>query len=504
MPTYPQQLITSLCEHLGERLVTFFSIEHLKYFEEYADLNGFVADTLWKFIKTETQKTEINSVYNTQVKMRRQKRNRWFSNYESLCAEYQLSDKKNPYYKIWHDHDQLMGSVFLKLYDAADLDTVIENYKEKLNAWQQDDESLLIDYPLLQNKTKLQVKTSFQNDLIINLIEIILESYDGNIENYFSKKPDILLDKPFFASSKFSVPFKESLDSYVADLVNFDKDDTTFQMLVSSDPNDPPNGAKLRVFDPRDNQILMTLINHINLDFYESKQIILEVGTIAKAINSRPNKHLYDDIKKRLHNMGRTTFQMYKKDNPNEPVYTFSFFDNVRTIDKEGKEFISVTFGNTLYDSIAKRKMISVTSSNYNSLELELSKLLYHNLQKERIALSTSSVPDEHGYLYKTYDYSYFQRIILFKKKKKAENIQLIMETLQEFVEKQIALADFRYDKGQGLFHLYYFPLNDDERADLISTGSSKNELLTDHLQNNDGDSPDSKVKIVQTSLDFS
>lgn len=78
------------------------------------------------------------------------------------------------------------------------------------------------------------------------------------------------------------------------------------------------------------------------------------------------------------------------------------------------------------------------------------------------------------------------------------------METLQEFVEKQIALADFRYDKGQGLFHLYYFPLNDDERADLISTGSSKNELLTDHLQNNDGDSPDSKVKIVQTSLDFS
>ncbi len=248
----------------------------------------------------------------------------------------------------------------------------------------------------------------------------------------------------------------------------------------------------------------MTLINHINLDFYESKQIILEVGTIAKAINSRPNKHLYDDIKKRLHNMGRTTFQMYKKDNPNEPVYTFSFFDNVRTIDKEGKEFISVTFGNTLYDSIAKRKMISVTSSNYNSLELELSKLLYHNLQKERIALSTSSVPDEHGYLYKTYDYSYFQRIILFKKKKKAENIQLIMETLQEFVEKQIALADFRYDKGQGLFHLYYFPLNDDERADLISTGSSKNELLTDHLQNNDGDSPDSKVKIVQTSLDFS
>ncbi len=473
MPTYPQQLITSLCDHLDERLKNFFSIEHLRYFDEYADLNGLVADTLWEYIKKETQKTEINSVYNTQVKMRRQKRKRWISNHESSHEKYAFSDKKSPYYSVWHDHDQMMGSVFLKLYDAPDLETVIKNYQKKLADWQQNDKSLLIDYPLLSNRTKHQVRTSFKNDLIINLIEIITESYDGNIDNYFSKKPDILLDKPFFAPAKFSVPFKESLDSYVADLVNFDKDDTTFQMLVSYDPNEAPNVDKLRVFDPKDNQILMTLINHINLDFYESKQITLEVGTIAKAINSRPNKRLYDDIKMRLHNMARTAFQMYKKENPNEPIYTFSFFDNVRTISKDGKEYVSVTFGNTLYESITKKKMISVTSSNYNSLDLELSRLLYHNLQKERIALSVSSVPDEHGYLYKTYDYSYFQRIILFKKKKKADNIQLITETLEEFVEKKIALASFRYDKGQGLFHLYYFTLSDDERADLISTNEA-------------------------------
>lgn len=501
MPTYPQQLITSLCDHLDDRLKKFFSIEHLRYFEEYADLNGLVSDTLWEYIKNETQKTEINAVYNTQVKMRRQKRKRWTANHESSHEKYPLSDKKSPYYTIWHNHDQLMGSVFLKLYDAPDLETVIDNYQKKLDVWQQNDKSLLIDYPLLSNRTKHQVKTGFKNDLIINLIEIILESYDGNINNYFSQRPDILLDKPFFAPAKFSVPFKESLDSYVADLVNFDRDDTTFQMLVSYDPNEPPNGEKLRVFDPRDNQILMTLINHINLDFYESKQIILEVGTIAKAINSHPNKRLYDDIKRRLHNMGRTAFQMYKKDNPNEPIYTFSFFDNVQTISRDGKEFVAVTLGNTLFDSITKQKMISVTSSNYNSLELELSRLLYHNLQKERIALSTSSIPNEHGYLYKTYDYSYFQRIILFKKKKKTENIQLIMETLQEFVEKQIALADFRYDKGQGLFHLYYFPLTDDERADLISAKDpAKTRHLPEAVEYAD-DTP--KVQAVQATLDL-
>lgn len=502
MPSYPQQLITSLCDHLKERLVDFFSIEHLKYFDDYADLNGFVSDTLWEYIKNETQKTEINSVYNTNVKMRREKRKRWINNYISSYNKYPLSDKKNPFYTVWRDQDQLMGSVFLKLYDAPDLDTAIKNYQKRLDEWQQNDKSLLIDFPLLYIKTKLQVRTGFKNDLIINLIEIILDSYDGNIENYFSKKPDILLDKPFFAPAKFSVPFRESLDSYVADLVHFDKDNTTFQMLVGYDPNEPQNKNTLRVFDPKDNQILMTLINHINLDFYESKQIILEVGTIAKAIsaNSHPSKRLYDDVKIRLHNMARTTFQLYEKDNPSEPIYTFSFLDNVRTISNDGKEFVSVTFGNALFDSITKNKMISVTSSTYNSLELELSKLLYHSLQKERIVLSTSSTPDERGYLYKTYDYSYFQRIILFKKKKKVDNIRLITETLQEFVNKKIALADFQYDKEQGLFHLYYYTLSNDERADLINTVNTKQiEQFTDAA-----DPPQEREpEIIQTTLDL-
>ena len=60
MPTYPQQLITSLCDHLADRLVSFFSIERLKYFGEYHDLNELVADTLWNYIKNETQKSDIH------------------------------------------------------------------------------------------------------------------------------------------------------------------------------------------------------------------------------------------------------------------------------------------------------------------------------------------------------------------------------------------------------------------------------------------------------------
>ena len=305
-----------------------------------------------------------------------------------------------------------------------------------------------------------------------------MDSFDGNIESYFAKKPEIFLNNPMFSPSKYSVPSKQqSINSYVADLVSYDKDDMVFQMLVNYDPTNTDEMRSLKVFDSKDNQILLTLFNNIHLDFYESRQIVISVGDIAKSLNSRPNKHQYEDVKLRVHNMARTGFRLCRKDKPNDPVFTFTMFDSVETIKKDGKEFLVITCGNTLYESISKKRMISVTSSNFNSLDKDLSRLLYHHLQKERISLSASSAPNENGLLCKTYDYSYFQRIVLFKKKKKKDNIDLIIETLNEFIEKKIALADFSYDSKSGLFHLSYFPLSEDEKSDLNSMNDTPESL---------------------------
>ena len=474
---YPKQLITSLCKQLPENLINFFEIEKRNYFQEYEDLHDIVSSTIWYFIKDETSKTEINAVNMIQLKMRRQKKSRWINAYEKAAA-LPVTNKKNPFYPIISAFRSMPGHDFLKLYDANDVETVIENQKEAVKRWSGDDKSLLIDFPLITSKTPNQVLSCFKIDLILILIEIIMDSFDGNIESYFAKKPEIFLNNPMFSPSKYSVPSKQqSINSYVADLVSYDKDDMVFQMLVNYDPTNTDEMRSLKVFDSKDNQILLTLFNNIHLDFYESRQIVISVGDIAKSLNSRPNKHQYEDVKLRVHNMARTGFRLCRKDKPNDPVFTFTMFDSVETIKKDGKEFLVITCGNTLYESISKKRMISVTSSNFNSLDKDLSRLLYHHLQKERISLSASSAPNENGLLCKTYDYSYFQRIVLFKKKKKKDNIDLIIETLNEFIEKKIALADFSYDSKSGLFHLSYFPLSEDEKSDLNSMNDTPESL---------------------------
>lgn len=476
MISYPKQLITSLCEQLPESLTKFFEIEQRKYFHDFDDMSAIVSSTLWEYLHSETSKTEINGVHLTQIKMRRQKKSRWLETYKKESAENDITNKKNPFYPINQAYHAMDGHTFLKIYEATDVETVIENQKSAIEEWASNDKSLLIDFPLINSKTKNKVRSCFKVDLIVSLTEIIIDSLDGDIGSYFTSKPTILLESPLFAPSKFAVPVSQAFDSYVADLVDLDADDMVFQMLVSSDPNSTDDIKNVKVFDPKDNQILLTLINNIRMDFFGSKQLVIDVGSIAKSINSRPNSHLYEDVKLRVHNMARTGFRLCKKETPNDPLFTFSLFDNVKTINQEGKEYLSITFGDTLFDAITKKRMISVTSSNYNLLDMDLSKLLYHHLQKERITLSTSSVPDEKGLLHKSYDYSYFQRIILFKKKKKKENVQLITDALTEFVNKAIALADFNYDTKNGLFHLYYFPLSEDEKADLNSMIDSKEE----------------------------
>lgn len=465
--TYPKQLISSLAKQLNKNLIRFFELENHKYFEEWNNLNEIIEDTLLKYLKNETEKSELKSIYSMQSKMQYQRKTRWFNTYKTNKEKYPGDSKKHPFYSIYNDFQSRSSQSFRKLYENSDIDSVIKHYEASVSNWMKDETSLLTEYPLIAVKTCKQIISSFQIDLIVNLLGIIMESWDGNIKSYFTKKPDILLDKPIFAASKFSIPFKASIDSYVADLTSFDKDDMIFQMLVnqSSDHN---NGIqKFNVFDQKDNQILLTLINNANLDFYKNKTVSLEIGAIAKSINKRPSKYCYQDIKQRLHNMVRTSFRICKKENPDEPIFSFNFFDNVLTPRVNGKEFAVVTFGNVLYDAIIMQTMTTVTSDNYDLLELKLSKLMYHTLQKERIMISASSKSGENDDLQQSYDYSFFQRIILFKSKKKSSNIKLIISSLEEFIEKHICISKFDFDKENGIFHLNYYPVFKDESEDI-------------------------------------
>ena len=63
------------------------------------------------------------------------------------------------------------------------------------------------------------------------------------------------------------------------------------------------------------------------------------------------------------------------------------------------------------------------------------------------------------------YSYTYFQTIVRFKLKNKKKNLQLIQESLQEFVDNNIVIDSFELKNG--VFIINFLPLSEAEIQDL-------------------------------------
>lgn len=98
-------------------------------------------------------------------------------------------------------------------------------------------------------------------------------------------------------------------------------------------------------------------------------------------------------------------------------------------------------------------------------LELNLNMILYQPLFKERIILSMKDT-SESAELSADYPYSFFSSSVRFPNQSKKKNMDLIEESLKEFMEKKIVVKSFER-KTSMQFRIYFYPLSEDERADL-------------------------------------
>lgn len=478
------QLITTLCEHLPENITDFFSLEHKKYFKDYSSINDFVSETFRElYTASELQKTDITAKKKAEVKKRTQRKRRWVELFYENAENYPLSDKNNPFYSINNMLLTMPGQTFVKIYGTNDIEKVISSLKDDVNSWSENNNSLLIEFPLLSSKTNTQIVASYKTDLLICLTNVILSLWSGNIQLFFNQKPLFMMEHPIFSPQKTSVPFIKTVDSYVVDLFAYDKDDLVFQAYLNN--GEEPRNNSLDIFDERDHQILLYIMNDINLSFYQNREFVVDPWAVARFINHRPNTALCEDIIARIHRMQGVGFKLFKKNDLIRPILSFSFFDTVMNDEGTGKLYLRITAGNAVYDAITKQQVIRVKSADYNSLEQKMSRLLFHHLQKERIALSNSTHPGEDGLLHKIYDYSFFQHTMILKKGTKKTYLKLISESLQEFVDKKIVLAKFDCDSVLGTFTLYYFPLSEDEKADFTITMHNTSSDLIENSEDN-------------------
>lgn len=135
----------------------------------------------------------------------------------------------------------------------------------------------------------------------------------------------------------------------------------------------------------------------------------------------------------------------------------FNLFDNITIKEDAERPYAIAQFGEILSNAIIQKKLISITSASYDILTNNLSRIICYAMKREQIANQETKMNE--------YSYTYFQKIVRFKLKNKKKNMQLIQESLQEFVENQIAIKHF--ELRNGIFIIQFLPLSDAEIEDL-------------------------------------
>lgn len=451
---YPRLVISTLITQVDETLIDFYSDNKDKYNFPYADMNDLIDNTLQEYLpESSNAASDLKAVYAMQTRLRRQKKTRWRKScIDSLAMD--LSSNKNAFHFLLEQQELLTVSQFKTLYKYNNIEKVIEELVKQIEEWQADASAYLISFPLISNQTPKQLLTVLKHDLFINLLNVINEKYNGSINSIIRRKPEVLIDNPVFTATLRTIPLQDTLDDFAAELLNTNN----MKFEVSA-----PNTGELtpHLLSQKDSEIISCLIDNITLDFYDSGSVTVPLNVIAKALHNRPNSRHYAELKEKLLNMSKLNFKSSVQD---KAVMSFNIFDNILiTSDPTGHLICRATFGKVLHNAIMKRKMVGVTSNNFYALELSLSRIIYHALERERIRLSTTSPTTD---LRKNYDYSFFERIVIFPKRRKDKNMILIQKSLDEFVKKKICIESYKISNN--VFQILFFPLSEDEKADLI------------------------------------
>ena len=329
-------------------------------------------------------------------------------------------------------------------------DEIIEDKKKAATLWKDDSNSLLIEFPGISSFTNKSIYNSLKNDLIISAWKYIENELAGNIDSYLRLFPVDLVDKPLFSPSSFTLMMDTASNNLLKEIITDDDGKELLEVTVDSGKLTPP-----KAMDSNDLKLVNAFISNINMqEFYKEKSVVVDLNTLGKEV---VDYHVGKNVIKKISNSCRKLVEYnFSYEEAGSKIY-FNLFDNIVIKEDVERPYAIAQFGEILSNAIIKKKLISITSASYDVLDNNLSRIICYAMKREQISNQETFIGE--------YNYTYFQKIVRFKLKNKKKNLQLIKESLQEFVDNNIVIDSFELKNN--VFIIKFLPLSDAEIQDL-------------------------------------
>ena len=482
MSEFSQYLINQLQILLNPEYNTLF-IEDIypqnkkKFYSD--NFQDFINDVLNSDFKNRTSKEDLQEIKNNITRNKNKKKKNWLKVFET---DYKSLQTPNPSTSTllyeFKTYEMMQIDELKRAFGVNSAKELIDLRYAEVKSWEKDKNSKLVDFRYFKDKKPNQKLTAFRDDLVLEIIDISNKHFNGSLNDFLTQRATDLIDNPIFGINKMLLQMDTAIDETSNSPVLFNdyyvSEDYILRTLIRE-----PENVKVKecyILDERDSEIIDMIYSKIRPNFYRDKTIEIDIGEITKRIYPTSNGYAYKDAENRIMKISMYQIQglIKEKDDIKDTKFNINFFDHVviETDPISKKRIAKIVFGEILHSRYIHNKTVKIASYQYKQMDSFLSKMLFFTLQKERLE---KSVTQNIGFYFGEYDYMFFRHKIRFRSRKKAENMKLIEESLNEFKDKEFLIRNFK--RNIDSFLIEFYPLTKEEKEDFGINTDKKEQL---------------------------
>ncbi|MBM6382438.1 MULTISPECIES: hypothetical protein [Paenibacillus] len=355
-----------------------------------------------------------------------------------------------------------------RLIGVKDLNDLPALRLQQISEWATTSSTYLTDYRYLSSKKTNQIKKAIETDLHFIVADII-DKHD--LTNAVDVQPHGLIEDVVFAEKSTNLKIRMELDEITNKQTYFDdyeiSDNEFLRTIIKVEDGDflLADKSLTKSLDGTDRDIIFYVLSQKDESFYTDRTITVDISKlVSKAYNSSGVKN-YVEIEKRLRKIRSFGFQAVikkKSEKARSGSADWSIFDSVViNSNPNGRRYAEIVIGTYFHQQYINQQTVKIYRDSLNSIEGNISKILVHALQKERLERYVQG-----NQFIDIFPLSYFLRKVRMDKRKTEQNMKKIQDALEEFKSLNFLIAD--YKRLHSSFEISFIPLTHTEMHDFF------------------------------------
>lgn len=461
--TYSKQLLTTIRNKIGPKLIQFFEKKRKTYSFPVEKMEDLIVSLLNENVKNIIYKEEISIQMRKLNKRRDMRRARWAKSYLEQLEREDYDNVTHPLHSQYETFCKRDESEFFRQTGAYTMEEAGKIAVEECKKWKEDTKGNSIDFPGLFYQSHKTVYAAFRDDVMVDIWRYIDEELDGNINMFMSPYPEMLIGQPIFSPVSFKLDLTQNGDTLQESIRDTENKEVVV-LSVNKNQADPGLPIKtemsnaLRTMDETDIKILSVVLasaSDVAMDGKNEVVMLLEDLFQKVSSDKRNREYGMERIRSRLAKMVNYSYRITSE----TKQLDFNFFDHVLQEDTDRGTKLTFRFGSVLYETIIQNKLINITRETFTKLEDPLAKILVYFMQKNRVF----TLKD--GKTTAKFTYAQIFRAARFPTVNRKKNLAMIANALEDMIRNQSLVRSFE-QCGEDFF-VEFIPLSEEEKEDL-------------------------------------